>query len=58
MPFKSKAQVRKFGAMVRRGEISKKKFKQWLAETPNVKKLPERVKRKKQKKTKRKKRKK
>jgi len=42
MPFKSKAQVRKFGAMVRRGEISQAKFREWLNKTPSVKKLPER----------------
>ena len=46
MPFKSKAQLKKFGAMVKRGEISKQKFNEWLKATPNVKKLPERVKKK------------
>ena len=46
MPFKSKAQLRKFGAMVKRGEISKRKFNEWLKATPSVKKLPERVKKK------------
>jgi len=46
MPFRSKAQVRKFGAMVRRGEMSKAKFEEWLHETPNIKRLPERVKKK------------
>ena len=50
MPFRSKAQVRKFGAMVKRGEISKKKFEEWLHETQNIKKLPERVEKKKTKK--------
>lgn len=50
MPFRSKAQIRKFGAMVRRGEISKEKFREWLEETPNIKKLPERVRKKKRKK--------
>lgn len=49
MPFKSKAQVRKFGAMVKRGEISEKKFKEWLKETPSVKKLPERARKNKKK---------
>jgi hypothetical protein len=43
MPFRSKAQVRKFGAMVKRGEMSKAKFEEWLHETPNIKRLPERV---------------
>lgn len=47
VPFRSKAQLRRFAAMVKRGEISKKKFKQWLKETPNIKKLPERVKKRK-----------
>jgi len=50
MPFKSKAQVRKFGAMVKRGEMSKAKFEEWLHKTPNIKKLPERVKKKKKRK--------
>lgn len=43
MPFRSKSQVRRFGAMVKRGEISKRKFREWLNETPSVGKLPERV---------------
>ena len=42
-PFRSKSQLRKFGAMVKRGEMSQKKFDQWLRETPNIKSLPERV---------------
>jgi len=46
MPFKSSAQLRKFGAMVKRGEISKAKFKQWRDETPNIAGLPKRVKKK------------
>jgi len=50
MPFKSKAQVRKFGAMVKRGEMSKAKFEEWLHKTPNIKKLPERIKKKKKRK--------
>ena len=50
MPFKSKAQMRKFGAMLSRGEISKKKFDEWAHATKNIKKLPERVKKKKSKK--------
>lgn len=57
MPFKSKSQVRRFGAMVKRGEVSKKKFQQWLDETPNIKSLPERIKKKKKKTTKQTKRK-
>ena len=47
MPFKSKAQVKKFGAMVGRGEMSKATFNKWKKHTPNIKKLPERVKKKK-----------
>ena len=43
MPFRSRSQVRKFGAMVKRGEMSQAKFRQWLNETPSVKRLPERV---------------
>ena len=46
-PFVSRAQVRKFGAMMRRGEISKAEFDKWVKETPNIKSLPERVKRRK-----------
>lgn len=46
-PFKSKSQLRKFGAMVGRGEISKTTYKKWKKHTPNLKKLPERVKKKK-----------
>ena len=47
MPFKSKAQVRKFGAMVKSGKISKATFKKWVKHTKNMKKLPKRVKKKK-----------
>ena len=45
MPFKSKSQVRAFGHLVSKGEISKKKFREWLDETGDVKKLPEKKKR-------------
>jgi hypothetical protein len=44
MPFKSKTQIRKFGALVKNGEMSQKEFDKWLKETPNAKKLPERKK--------------
>lgn len=44
MPFQSKAQMRKFGALVGRGEMSKDEFRKWLAETPAPKSLPERKK--------------
>ena len=44
MPFKSKAQRRKFYAMADRGEISEATVERWEDETPKGKKLPERVK--------------
>lgn len=47
MPFKSKAQRRKFYAMASRGEISPKVVKEWEDATPKTKKLPERVMKKK-----------
>jgi len=50
MPFKSKAQQKKFFAMEERGEIPKGTAKRWAEETPNIKKLPEKVKKKKEKK--------
>jgi hypothetical protein len=43
MPFKSKAQLRKFGQLLKEGKISSATFKEWLLATPNIKKLPERV---------------
>ena len=49
MPFRSKSQLRKFGAMLSRGEISKKKFDEWAHATKNIKKLPEKVKKSKKK---------
>ncbi len=42
MPFKSKAQRRKFHAMAARGEISKEVVEEWERKTKNKKKLPER----------------
>jgi hypothetical protein len=45
MPFKSKAQRRKFYAMAKRGEISEKTVKEWEKET-GKRKLPERAKKK------------
>jgi len=42
MPFKSEAQRRKFGAMVKKGEITQKTFDEWNSETP--KNIPERKK--------------
>lgn len=47
MPFKSKAQVRKFGQLLREGKITKEQFDEWVSSTPNMNKLPERVKKKK-----------
>ncbi len=47
MPFKSKSQLRKFALMLRRGEISKATFDKWVKHTKNIKRLPEKVKKKK-----------
>ena len=47
MPFKSQAQRRKFYAMYKRGEISKKTLDEWERATPKGKKLPKRVRKKK-----------
>lgn len=44
MPFKSKAQRRKFYAMADDGEIPKSTVKRWEEHTPKGKKLPERIK--------------
>jgi uncharacterized protein YcfJ len=43
VPFKSKAQMRKFYAMESKGELSKGTAKEWAHKTPNTKKLPEKV---------------
>ena len=45
MPFKSKAQRRKFAELLVKGEISPETFEEWNRETGG-KRLPERVKRK------------
>ena len=45
MPFKSKAQRRKFYAMKERGEMTQKKIDEWEEKTP--KNIPERKKKKK-----------
>lgn len=42
MPFKSKAQRRKFAELLMKGEISPETFEEWNRETGNAK-LPERV---------------
>jgi hypothetical protein len=41
MPFKSKAQMKKFFAMENRGELPKGKARQWAHETKSIKSLPE-----------------
>ncbi len=43
MPFKSKAQLRKFGAMEKRGELPKGTLKKWAKHTRSIKDLPEKV---------------
>jgi hypothetical protein len=40
MPFKSEAQRRKFGSLVKQGKITQKTFDEWNSETP--KNIPER----------------
>jgi hypothetical protein len=45
VPFKSRKQRRKFGAMVNEGKISKAVFDEWQRDTP--KNIPDKVKRKK-----------
>lgn len=42
-PLKSKAQMRKFGEMVKQGKMSQAEFDKWIADTPNVGDLPEKV---------------
>ena len=46
MPWKSKAQMRKFGVLAAEGKISEATFNKWAKEK-GKKKLPERVKKKK-----------
>lgn len=48
MPFKSKAQRRKFAELLVKGEITPETYEEWNRETGGAK-LPERVKKKKQK---------
>jgi hypothetical protein len=43
MPFKSKSQMRKFGAMKNKKEISKSTFDKWADETTNKGSLPEKL---------------
>lgn len=47
MPYKSKAQQRFMYAAEARGDVAKGTASRWSEETPNMKKLPERVKAKK-----------
>ena len=55
MPFKSKAQRRKFAELLVKGEISPETYEEWNRET-GARQLPERVKRKTKKKKKKAKR--
>lgn len=43
MPFKSKAEMRKWGELVKQGKISQAKFDEALRLTKNPHKLPERI---------------
>ena len=47
MPEKSKAQVKKMFVLEKEGKLPKGKAKKMADETPNIKKLPEHVKKKK-----------
>lgn len=47
MPFKSKAQQKKMFAMEKRGELKKGVAEEFAESTPNIKALPEHVKKKK-----------
>lgn len=42
MPFKSEAQRRKFGEMVKQGKMKQEEFDKWAKDTPKGK-LPERI---------------
>lgn len=57
MPFKSRAQLKKFAILLKQGKISIKTFERWIRETPNLKKLPQKVSNKKNKNAKKKNRK-
>lgn len=43
MPFKSLAQLRKFYQLEKKGKITHDKLQEWIASTPNINNLPERV---------------
>jgi hypothetical protein len=46
MPAKSKAQLRKLFVLEKEGKLAKGKAEEFARETPNIKKLPEHVKKK------------
>ena len=46
MPFKSKAQARKFYSLVEEGKIKESTAKEWAKATPNIAALPEKIKQK------------
>jgi len=43
MPYKSVAQMKKFYAMEKRGELPRGTAERWAKETPDIKKLPKRI---------------
>ena len=47
MPLKSRKQLGKLAILEKEGKVKKGTLKHWIAETPSVKKLPTRVKKKK-----------
>jgi hypothetical protein len=53
MPFRSRAQVRKFYALKKKGKMSQSEIDKWTNETPSIKSLPERIGKKKSRKRKR-----
>lgn len=46
MPFKSKAQFRKFLQLADEGKISKKELHEWIKKTDDITHLPERIRKK------------
>jgi hypothetical protein len=47
MPYKSLAQMRKFFAMEKAGQLPKGTAERWAAHTPSIKRLPKKLKTKK-----------
>lgn len=43
MPFKSRKQIEKFGAMVKEGKIKQSVMDEWTKSTHDIEKLPERA---------------